>query len=123
MSSGGFPSHAGHFGSNPRDYHQNNSEQLKNIVLVGTKSDLLCEKDREVTFKEAVEFANQMGLSGVIETSSKLESEMQNIQDSFYICACKCVTKAEQQEEGLKASAMKKQESEVVRKTVEASSK
>jgi hypothetical protein len=40
-----------------------------------------------------------MGLAGVIETSSKLESEMENIQDAFYICACNCVSKAKEQEE------------------------
>ena len=46
-----------------------------------------------------MEFANQMGLAGVIETSSKLESEMENIQDAFYICACNCVSKAKEEEQ------------------------
>jgi len=57
VSSGGYRC-AGPFGNNQRDFHQSNSERLKNIVLVGTKSDLLREKEREVTFKEAVEFEN-----------------------------------------------------------------
>lgn len=70
---------------------------------------------REVSFQEAVDFANKFGLAGVIETSSKqdmegaaangqdhdaqsgqghsdeLESDFNSINDVFSICACKCV--------------------------------
>ena len=44
-------------------------------MLVGTKLHLIPTSKREVTFKEAVEFANRLGLAGVVETSSKLESD------------------------------------------------
>ena len=59
-----------------------------------------------------------MGLAGVLETSSKQESEMTNIQDSFYICACNCVNKAKLEEQQLKALAAYKQISEVAKKEV-----
>ena len=87
-----------------REYHQDDGLQmLKNIVLVGTKADLLSEQPRQVSFKEAVEFANKMGLAGVLETSSKTEEELPNIEDSFYICACNCVNKAQRQQEAEEA--------------------
>jgi GTPase SAR1 family protein len=76
---------------------------LKNIVLVGTKTDLLSDHPRQVTFKEAIEFANKMGLAGVLETSSKLEHEKSNIEDSFYICACNCVSKEKREKEAEEA--------------------
>ena len=67
---------------------------------------------REVSFQEAVDFANKFGLAGVIETSSKRDMEGHEepdirsdrdfsdpddendfcaINDCFSICACKCV--------------------------------
>jgi len=55
-----------------------NENPHQNIVLVGTKLDLVDGDPgrREVTFNEAVELAHKMGLGGVIETSSK-----ENIED------------------------------------------
>ena len=64
-----------------------------------------------------MEFANQMGLAGVIETSSKSDHELKNIQDSFYICACNCVSRARQEEQLQKSLAMEKQAPPKVKKS------
>ena len=65
---------------------------LRNIVLIGTKLDLVqeCQATREVKFEEAVEFAHKLGLAGVIETSSKCDEQSQTIDDLFFMTACLC---------------------------------
>lgn len=95
-------------------------------MLVGTKLDLVEKaiQKREVSYQEAVAFAQKYSLAGVIETSAKsdvgAEAETQlNLQDSgdiksdrgssdpesnekgfrsiddcFFVCTCKCVDQA-----------------------------
>jgi hypothetical protein len=53
---------------------------LNNIVLVGTKLDLV-KKDksrRQVTYEEAVKLAHKYGLAGVLETSAKEDLDQPN---------------------------------------------
>lgn len=89
---------------------------LKNIVLVGTKLDLVEDhpEKREVSLQDAVDFANKFGLAGVVETSSKRDVEGKNgnqnensdpngenefcaVNDCFSMCACNCVDEARRQ--------------------------
>lgn len=79
------------------EYYANGPQVLKNIVLVGTKLDLVSKSKREVTFKEAVDFANRLGLAGAVETSAKGENDQEyyqkDIDDCFFMCACSCIDK------------------------------
>lgn len=58
------------------------------MVLVGTKLDIVkneCQNSREVSFMEAVELANRLNLAGVVETSAKCPSMIEDINDCFRI--------------------------------------
>ena len=63
-----------------------------NVVLVGTKLDLLTvkghrQKNREVTREEAVAFAERMNLVGFIETTTLQKQKKEDINDCFRILA------------------------------------
>lgn len=53
-------------------FAQDDEAAVNNIVLVGTKLDLVQtgKKEREVTYEEAVQFAKRMRVAAVVETSS-----------------------------------------------------
>lgn len=66
---------------------------------MGTKLDLVRTgaKEREVTYEEAVQFAKRMKVAAVVETSVKDEAKgASDIDDVFYISACKCFDMAQQ---------------------------
>lgn len=67
----------------------------KNVVLIGTKLDLVIkdESRREVQFEEALRLARRLNCSAFIETSSKDEQTMgvlDGLFDGFLICALNC---------------------------------
>ena len=78
--------------SRNHEYLEFDSEQkpLKNIILVGTKLDLVKsgESQREVQMSEAIQFVKINNLSAVIETSAKDDLF---ISDCFYISAINCL--------------------------------
>lgn len=77
--------------SRSQEYLEFDSDEkpLRNIILVGTKSDLVRsgEKKREVSLLEAIAFAKANSLSAVIETSAK---DDENLDDCFFISAINC---------------------------------
>jgi small GTP-binding protein len=70
------------------EYFEFSSDEkpLNNIILVGTKSDLVRsgQKKREVDLSEAIAFARQNRLKGVVETSAK---DDEHLDDCFFISA------------------------------------
>ena len=67
----------------------------KNVVLVGTKLDLVLkdESQRKVSFEEALALARRLNCAAFIETSSKDEKTLgilDGLFDSYLICALNC---------------------------------
>ena len=64
----------------------------KNIVLIGTKLDLVDKrkKKRMVSHGEGVELGQRMNLAGFMEVSS-INSPKAEIADCFMICAIHCI--------------------------------
>lgn len=85
---------------------------LKNIVIVGTKQDLVITprsaSKRKVDFSEVVEFCRQFELSGCLEVSSRVDiqqfqqyqklgrkapskGQFADLNDAYFMLACNCV--------------------------------
>ena len=85
---------------------------LKNIVIVGTKQDLVITPRsaprRQVQFQEVVDFCREHELSGCIEVSSRIDIQQfqqyqklgrkapskgpfSDLNDAFFMLACNCV--------------------------------
>jgi GTPase SAR1 family protein len=74
---------------------QNCQGPPKNIILVGTKLDLVDQDEslRAVDYEEALHLGKKLNLSSVIETSSKnteILGSIDDINDVFSICALNC---------------------------------